>query len=142
MIIWFSIILKPLGNDENSSERLRTENDILNAGSRRPLGFRAHRLHQNVVSWKRPLGRRTSTWRAELWHSANRGHFPPFRHLRARATTRYLGQPPDFSTDSTKFGPDPRFTPTSRDLPATPRSLRGRSEGDPNRANSVIKSIL
>ena len=88
MIIWFSIVLKPLGNDDLSPERLRTEIDVLNAGSRRPLGFRAHRLHQNVVSWKRPLGRSTSTWRAELWHSANRGHFPPFRHLRARATTR------------------------------------------------------
>ena len=70
MIIWFSIILKPFGNDDHSPERLRKE------------------------------------------------------------------------TDSTKFGPDPRFTPTSRDLPATPRSLRGRSDGDPNRADSVIRPIL
>ena len=36
----------------------------------------------------------------------------------------------------------PKFTPTSRDLPATPRSLRGRYEGYPNRANSLIKLIL
>ena len=30
MIIWFSIILKPLGNDDHSPERLRKENYILN----------------------------------------------------------------------------------------------------------------